>query len=93
MNLHLDWTLPFEIKCDASNFVVGSILGQTKDKQHDANLYASKTLKWSQLDYDTIEKELLVVFAIDKFLVLVGAKVIACTDLVALGCAHGQWRI
>jgi hypothetical protein len=39
-----DWTLPFEIMSDASDSVVGAILGQTKDKKHHAISYASKTL-------------------------------------------------
>ena len=39
-----DWKLPFEIMCDASDFVVGAILGQTKDKKHYDISYASKTL-------------------------------------------------
>jgi hypothetical protein len=30
--------------CDASDFAVGAILGQTKDKKHNAISYASKTL-------------------------------------------------
>jgi hypothetical protein len=54
--------------CDASNYVVGAILGQTKDKKHYAISYASKTLTGPQLNYATTKKELLViVFAIDKF--------------------------
>ena len=72
--------------CDASDYAVGAIFGQTKDKKHHAIAYASKMLIGGQLNYATTEKELLVVvFAIDKFRsYLVGAKVIIYTDLAAL---------
>jgi hypothetical protein len=54
--------------CDASDYVVGVVLGQTKDRKHHAISYASKTLSRPQLNYATTEKELLaIVFAIDKF--------------------------
>ena len=54
--------------CDASDYAVGAVLCQTKDKKHHAIVYASKTLTGAQLNYATIEKELLaVIFAIDKF--------------------------
>jgi hypothetical protein len=81
-----DWSLPFEIMCDASDYVVGDVLGQTKDKKHHAIAYASKTLTGPQLNYATAEKELLaVVYAIDKFRsYLVGEKVIFYTDHAAL---------
>jgi len=81
-----DWKLPFEIMCDASDFAVGVVLGQTKDKKHYAISYASKTLSGPQLNYATTEKELLVVvFAIGKFRsYLVGAKVIIYTNHAAL---------
>jgi hypothetical protein len=81
-----DWSLPFEIMCDASDYAVGAVLGQCKDKKHHAIAYASKTLTGPQLNYATTEKELLaVVFIIDKFRsYLVGAKVIVYTDHVAL---------
>ena len=81
-----DWSLPFEIMCDASDYAVGAVLGQTKDKKHHAISYASKTLTGPQLNYATTEKELLaVVFAIDKFRsYLVGAKVIVYSDHAAL---------
>ena len=52
----LDWSLPFEIMCDASDYVVGAVLGQTKEKKHHAIAYASKTLIRAQLNYATIEK-------------------------------------
>ena len=81
-----NWTLPFEIMCDASDYAVGAVLGQTRDKKHHAISYASKTLTGAQLNYTTTEKELLaVVFAFDKFRsYLTGAKVIVYTDHAAL---------
>jgi hypothetical protein len=42
--------------CDASDFVVGAVLGQIKDKKHYAISYASKTLSGPQLNYATTEK-------------------------------------
>jgi hypothetical protein len=81
-----DWSLPFEIMCDASNYTVGVVLGQCKDKKHHAIAYASKTLSRPQLNYATTKKELLaVIFPINKFRsYLVGAKVIVYTDHAAL---------
>ena len=51
-----DWKLPFKIMCDASDFAVGAVLGQTKDKKHYAISYSSKTLSGAQLNYTTTEK-------------------------------------
>jgi hypothetical protein len=81
-----DWYLPFEIMCDASDYAIGVVLGQSKDKKHYVISYASKTLTGPQLNYATTKKELLaMVFAIEKFRsYLVGAKVIVYTDHVAL---------
>jgi hypothetical protein len=60
-----DWLLPFDIMCDASDYAMGAVLGQIKDKKHHVIAYASKTLTGPQLNYATTEKELLVVvFAI-----------------------------
>jgi hypothetical protein len=72
--------------CDASDYAVGAVLGQTKDRKHHAISYASRTLSGPQRNYATTKKELLTVgFAIDKFRsYLVGAKVIVYTDYAAL---------
>ena len=58
----LDWLLPFEIMCDASDYVVGAVLGQTKDKTHHEIAYASKTLIGPQLNYATTEKSSWLLF-------------------------------
>jgi hypothetical protein len=81
-----DWSLPFEIMCDTSDYAVGAVLSRCKDKKHYAISYASRTLTGPQLNYTTIEKKLLaVVFSMDKFRsYLVGAKVIVYTDHAAL---------
>ena len=39
-----DWTLPFELMCDASDHSVGAVLGQRNDKIFHSIYYASKTL-------------------------------------------------
>ncbi|KAM2886687.1 hypothetical protein COP2_013742 [Malus domestica] len=81
-----DWSLPFELMCDASNYALGAVLGQRKDKKPHVIYYASRTLNDAQLNYSTTEKELLaVVFALDKFRsYLIGTKVIVFTDHAAL---------
>jgi len=81
-----DWDLPFEVMCDVSDFAVGTVLGQRKDKKLHAIYYASRTLDDAQRNYATTEKELLaVVFAFEKFRsYLVGSKVIVHTDDAAL---------
>ncbi|XP_052623682.1 uncharacterized protein LOC128129003 [Lactuca sativa] len=62
-----DWSLPFEIMCDASNHAVGAVLGQRKDRVPNVIYYASKTLDSAQANYSTIEKELQsIVFALEK---------------------------
>jgi hypothetical protein len=82
----LDWTQPFEIMCDASDYAVGAILGQRKKGRVHVVYYASKTLNEAQLNYATTEKELLaVVFAFEKFKsYIVNSKVIVYTDHAAI---------
>ncbi|KAJ9562313.1 LOW QUALITY PROTEIN: hypothetical protein OSB04_007473 [Centaurea solstitialis] len=81
-----DWTLPFEVMCDASEWAIGAVLGQRKDKIFHPIYYASKTLIEAQINYTVTEKELLaVVFAFDRFRsYLVGTKVIVHTDHAAI---------
>jgi hypothetical protein len=71
---------------DASDYAVGAVLDQSKDKKHYAISYVRKALIEPQLNYATTEKELLaVVFAIEKFRsYLVGAKVIIYIDHATL---------
>ena len=80
------WNLSFELMCDASDFAVGAILGQRKEKVFNAIYYASRTLNDAQLNYSTTEKELLVfVFAFEKFRpYLIGNKVIVFTNHSAI---------
>jgi hypothetical protein len=72
--------------CDASDYAVGAVLSQSKDKKHYAICYTSKTLTRPQLNYAIMEKEhLTVIFAIEKFRsYFVGAKVIVYIDRAAL---------
>ncbi|CAN6583761.1 unnamed protein product [Malus baccata var. baccata] len=81
-----DWSLPFELMCDASDYAIGAVLGQRRNKQPHVIHYASRTLNDAQLNYSTTEKELLaVVFALDKFRsYLLGTKVILYSDYTAL---------
>ena len=81
-----DWSLPFEIMCDASDYAVGAVLGQRKEKKPCAIYYASRTLNDAQLNYTTTEKELLaVIFALEKFRsYLLNSKVVVFSDHAAL---------
>ncbi|GJR35795.1 reverse transcriptase domain-containing protein [Tanacetum coccineum] len=82
----LDWDLPFEIMCDASDYAVGAVLGQCKTKHFQPIHYASKTMTDAEAHYTTMEKELLaVVYALEKFRpYLVLSKTIVYTDHSAL---------
>ncbi|KAH9793911.1 hypothetical protein KPL71_004706 [Citrus sinensis] len=71
-----NWSLPFELMCDASDYAVGAVLGQRVDRIPYVIYYAIMTLNDAQLNYSTTEKEMLaVVFALEKFRsYLIGCK-------------------
>ncbi|GJY02343.1 reverse transcriptase domain-containing protein [Tanacetum coccineum] len=47
--------------CDASDFAIGAVLGQRKNKHFQPIHYASKTMNEARTHYTTTEKELLAV--------------------------------
>nr|GFC61417.1 reverse transcriptase domain-containing protein [Tanacetum cinerariifolium] len=54
--------------CDASDYVVGAVLGQRIEKHFWPSHYASKTMNQAETNYTTTEKEMLaVVYAFEKF--------------------------
>jgi len=84
--LALDWTAPFELMCDASNYAVGAVLAKEIDKKPRVIYYASRTLDAAQANYTTTEKELLaIVFALEKFRsYLLDSPVVVFTNHAAL---------
>nr|XP_027060695.1 uncharacterized protein LOC113687232 [Coffea arabica] len=82
----LNWSLPIEIMCDASDYAVGAVLKQRIGRAAHVIYYASKALNGSQLNYSMMEKELLaIIFALEKFRsYLLGTKVIVFSYHAAL---------
>jgi len=81
-----DWSIGFELMCDASDYAVGAVLGQSKEKLFYVIHYASKVLNDTQSNYTTTKKELLaIVYALEKFKAyLIGSKVTVYTDDAAI---------
>ena len=72
--------------CDASDYVVGTVLGQRKEKVFHTIYYASKILSDAQLNYATTENEIFVIVCtFNKFRsYLIGTKVIVYIDHSAI---------
>ena len=82
----LNWDQEFEVMCDASDFAMGAVLGQRKEKIFRAIYYASRTFNEAQENYSTTEKEMLaIVFACEKFRpYILGSHVIVHTNHAAI---------
>ena len=52
----LDWNLPFELMCDVSDYAIGPILGQKRERTFQVVYYESQTLNDVQLNYARTEK-------------------------------------
>ena len=81
-----DWSNEFEIMCDASNYAMGSVLGQRTEKIFKAIYNANKTFNEAQENYSTTEKEILAkVFTSEKFKpYILGSYVVIHNDHVVI---------
>lgn len=77
-----DFSKPFVLTTDASNFAVGAVLSQGPKGNDKPIAYASRTLNDAETRYSTIEKELLaIVWAVKHFRpYLYGRKFMIFTD-------------
>jgi len=63
-----NWSLPFELMCDASEVAFGAVLRPRINNVFHPVSYTSKIMNSSQVCYTVTEKELLdIVFSIEKF--------------------------
>ena len=51
-----DWAFPFELMCDTSDYAIGPVLGQKRERIFQVIYYTSRTLNDAQLNYATTEK-------------------------------------
>ena len=72
--------------CDVSDFAIGAVLGQKRERIFQVIYYASRTLNDVQLNYVTTKKELLaIVFSFGRFQpYLIDNKVIVHIDHSAI---------
>jgi len=69
---------------DRNDFGVVAVLGRRRDKKVLMTYYASKTLDEAQINYSTMEKEMLAKVFTVFFPYLLGSKVMVFTDHSAL---------
>lgn len=77
-----DFSQPFVVTTDASNYAVGAVLSQGPIGKDKPIAYASRTLNKAEGNYSTTEKELLaIIFAVKTFRpYLYGTKFFIVTD-------------
>lgn len=77
-----DFSKPFILTTDASNYALGAILSQGRIGSDKPICYASRTLSDSEINYSTIEKELLAIVWATKYFrpYLFGRKFQIVTD-------------
>lgn len=77
-----DFKREFNLTTDASNFAIGAVLSQGPIGSDKPVCYASRTLNESELNYSTIEKELLAIVWATKYFrpYLFGRKFKVLTD-------------
>ncbi|GJX92947.1 reverse transcriptase domain-containing protein [Tanacetum coccineum] len=63
----LDWNLPFELMCDASDFAIGAVLVQRKMKHFQPIHYVVRQCTEAQLHSPPRTMEMLCVYAFEKF--------------------------
>lgn len=83
-----DFTLPFQVECDASDLGMGAVLTQIQNGEEKVIAYMSKKLTATQQKYHVTERECLaVITAIEKFRQYIeGVKFTVVTDHASL-----QW--
>ena len=81
-----DFSKPFKVQTDASNYAIGSVLTQEGEDGEHPIIYASRVLNTAEKNYTVSEKELLaIVWSIKKFRpYLEGYKFEVITDHSAL---------
>lgn len=63
-----DFTKPFTLTTDASNFAIGAVLSQGAVNSDKPVCFASRTLSTAETNYSTIEKEMLaIIWAVQYF--------------------------
>ena len=64
-----DWSKPFEVHVDASNFAIGSVLSQKNDEGHDRPIYfSSRQLSGAEKNYSVTDREGLgMVYSVQKY--------------------------